>query len=583
MLLEPFLQYARRTTLPNRLTLITREERGCGVVAINTWVKAGYFHEPDEVAGMAHLFEHMFFKGSKHFPGSEEIAQHVSRLGGTTNAGTIYDSTNYYFVLPKEGFARGVEIQADAIRHPLFDPGELQREAEVVIEESNRKLDNPPAIATERMYAIAFTQHRMKRWRIGSHDVLRNIRRENLLAFFETLYRPENIIVAIAGDVSHDEAIEVVARAFGPLPEGILKKERGPAEPGQSEFRYGESFADIKQSYTAMGWHTPGEGSADEEPLDVLSTILGGGRYSRLYRNVVGAGGANTVTAFNTAIEDVGIFTVRLSYDDANLHEVERRTIREIERLRELGPTEFEVALAKNRIEASFVFELEEVLGQTQALAFFESRGGYEEIGRHLERIRATNVESVRDVARRSLTIENMTLYRYRRTGAPGSDRATVEASIRAAAATVDRAPLESIPIPTLAAAPAPAGGARPIQRFVLSNGAVVFVKETPGTPTVSTSIYFAGGRLYETNRNAGITQLMARALRRGTSTRDDEQIDREIEFLGTQFGISVDEDFFSLGVDILRHHFRAGIELLGDVILHPTFPEEGVLEDKQL
>ncbi len=83
---------------------------------------------------MAHLFEHMFFKGSKRFPGADEISTHVTGLGGYSNAGTIYDSTNYYFVLPSEGFAKGMEIQADAIANPLFDPDELKREAEVVIE-----------------------------------------------------------------------------------------------------------------------------------------------------------------------------------------------------------------------------------------------------------------------------------------------------------------------------------------------------------------------------------------------------------------------------------------------------------------
>ena len=120
--LDPFLSGVEKTVLPNGLTLLVRPQPGTGVVAINTWVKAGYFHEPDEVAGMAHLFEHMFFKGSKKFPGAEQIAQELSRVGGASNAGTIYDSTNYYFVVPTEGFARGIEIQADAIMNPLFDP-----------------------------------------------------------------------------------------------------------------------------------------------------------------------------------------------------------------------------------------------------------------------------------------------------------------------------------------------------------------------------------------------------------------------------------------------------------------------------
>jgi predicted Zn-dependent peptidase len=213
--LDGFLAAVERSTLPNGVTLLVRAQPGTGVVAIDTWVKAGYFHEPDEVAGMAHLFEHMFFKGSAKFPGAERIAQELAAVGGDSNAGTIYDSTNYYFVVPSEGFARAAEIMADAIAHPTFDPAELAKEAEVVIEESNRKLDNPVPLSLERMLATSFTEHRIKRWRIGSNEVLRNIRRDDLLAFFDTLYRPENLIVAVAGDVDLDARSAIVGDSFG--------------------------------------------------------------------------------------------------------------------------------------------------------------------------------------------------------------------------------------------------------------------------------------------------------------------------------------------------------------------------------
>ena len=114
--LDGFLASVTKTTLPNGLTLLVREQPGTGVVAINTWVKAGYFNEPDEVAGMAHLFEHMFFKGSKKFPGAEQISQELAAVGGDTNAGTIYDSTNYFFVVPTEGFGRALDVAQDLVR-----------------------------------------------------------------------------------------------------------------------------------------------------------------------------------------------------------------------------------------------------------------------------------------------------------------------------------------------------------------------------------------------------------------------------------------------------------------------------------
>lgn len=584
MILDNFISGVRRTVLPNGLTLLTREENRGGVVAILTWVRAGYFHEPDEKAGMAHLFEHMFFKGSKSFPGAEEIAQHVSGLGGLTNAGTIYDSTSYYFVLPKEGFARGVQIQADAVINPLFDPGELRKECEVVIEESNRKLDNAGAVALERMFATSFREHRIKRWRIGSNEVLRNINRDDLLAFFATLYRPENIIVSIVGDISHEEAIRTATEAFGPLERGTMVKERGPAEPPQTEMRFAESRGDITQSWSVMGWHTQGEGGADEEALDVLSAILGSGRYSRLYRGVVGAGGANAIAAGHSVYEDVGIFSIRASSQDVNLDEVERRIIAEVEAMRRNGPTDFEMELARNRIEAGFVFELEEVLGQAQTLAWYESRGGFERIAAHMAKLEAITPEQVREVAQRYLTPGKLTVYHYRPHSAPPAQPEFVLTRIRSSyeASSVPSPERIDVPFHERTLPQAKTSTSSP-QRFVLRNGATLFVQQKPGTPTVAFGISFRGGRIDENSRNAGITQLMCRSMRRGTSTRSYEQINREIEFLGSQLDIVVDEDFFGFGIDVLQKHLAPAVEIMADVLMHPTFPAEGVAEEQRL
>ncbi len=577
MILDAFFETVKRTVLPNGLTLITRCQPDSGVVAINTWVKAGYFHEPDEVAGMAHLFEHMFFKGSRNFPGAEDIARQVSSLGGASNAGTIYDSTNYYFVLPSEALAQGIEIQADAIANPLFDPEELRKEAEVVIEESNRKYDNPPALALENMFATSFTRHRMRRWRIGSNEVLRNIRRDDLLAFFETLYRPENIILSVCGDVSHEEVVDVVSRTFGEIPRGTLEKNRGPEEPPQTEFRFAEEKGEIQQSWSVFGWHVPGLGHHDGEALDALSSVLSAGRYSRLYRSVVASGAANTIAADNTVYEDVGIFTSRLSADDDSLERAEDLVMEEIERVRQFGPTRYELELARNGAESSTIFELSDVLGQAQTLGWFEVRGGYETLGTYLTKLESLTPDDVRQVAREHLRPENMTLYRYRSNGTPVGTRKGALSRLTEAAASVDDSPHVEMTHPPLPPAPRGAVADLPAREHTLSNGVKLFVREIPGTPTVSTGIYVSGGRIHENSSNAGITQLMGRTMKRGTRTRSAEQLDREIEYLGTQIGVLLDDDFFGFTLDILRSHYAAGIEILADVVRHPSFPEEEI------
>jgi len=581
-ILDGFLGDVRRTVLPNGLTVITRGQKGTGVVAINTWVKAGYFNEPDEVAGMAHLFEHMFFKGSKKFPGAEEIAREISKVGGQSNAGTIYDSTNYYVVIPKEGFRRGLEIQADAIANPLFDPAELDKESEVVIEESNRKLDNPPAVSLERMFATAFTRHRIKRWRIGSNEVLRSINRDNLVAFFETLYRPENIILTITGDVTHDEALSAAKATFGNIAKGTLKKGRGPTEPAQAEFRFGQSTADIKQGYSVLGWHTVGVGHPDEPALDVVAAILGDGRASRLYGAVVSPDGASTVAAAQEVFDDVGILFVQASFDEKNRAEVDRRTLAEVERLRAHGPTAYELQLVKNRIESGLVFGLQGVLGQALALSQAEAREGYRSLATRLRDLRALTPEQIKAAAVQYLTVENLTLYQYRPKGTPDITAPQALAAVRAAMAQAPAA-VAAQPMPAPSEAVRPAAVDREPVVTKLANGATLIVRERPGAPVVSTGVYFRGGGAGENSATAGITQLMTRVMQRGTRQRTAEQIDREIEFLGTEIGIDLDSDYFGFRLDILRTNLRPGLDLFADVILNPTFPADGLEEERHI
>jgi zinc protease len=578
--LERFLEDVRRTTLPNGLTLITRESPGSGVVAINTYVKAGYFHEPDDVAGMAHLFEHMFFKGSKKFPGPEQIAQELSAVGGRTNAGTIYDYTSYYFVVPREGFERAVEIQADAVINPLFDPEQLRKEAEVVIEESNRKLDNPPAVSFERMLATQFTEHRIRRWRIGSNEVLRNIDRDDLIAFFETLYRPENMIVSIAGDVSHEAAYEQALATFGKLARGRLDKRRGPREPPQQAFRFGRSTADIKQGYSVYGWPTVAEGDDDELALDLLATILGGGRSSRLFVDVVGPDAASTASAFHMTYEDVGVLAVQASFDEPRRDAVDRGVLRQIERLRAHGPTEFELQLAKNAVESGIVFALEDALGQATTLASFEADYGVENLPARLDALNALKPADIQRVAQRHLRPERLTLYHYAPEGSAALDHEAAWTMVREAYAQTAAEPQPTSP-PALPRPMPLAGSDGSLQRFELDGGLTLIVKQRADAPSVSTAVLFPGGRIDESSRNAGITQLMTRSLRRGTASRSGVDIDREIEFLGTQFGVEVAGDYFGLSFDILSKNHRAGLALLADVLLAPTFPEDGVEDER--
>src|SRR5499425_2480208 len=230
---------ATKVILKNGLTLIVREQQAVPLASITTFVKAGYFDEDDRISGISHVIEHMFFKGtSKRKVG--EIARQTQGLGGYLNAYTYYDRTVYHTEVPAENLKQALEIQADALWNSVYDENELKKEIEVVLQENSRKLDNPPAVSSEKLYKTAFQQHRMKRWRIGTVDGLRALTRDDVVDYVKKYYRPSNIILSISGQLDIEQTIAQVVKLYGNIPadDAPLERDAGPAEMDQTALRY---------------------------------------------------------------------------------------------------------------------------------------------------------------------------------------------------------------------------------------------------------------------------------------------------------------------------------------------------------
>src|SRR5499433_3614954 len=206
-----------KVVLKNGLTVLIREQQAVPLASITTYVKAGYFDEDDRISGISHVIEHMFFKGTSKRPVGE-IARQIRGLGGYLNAYTYYDRTVYRTEVPAENIKQALEIQSDALWNSVYDANELKKEIEVVLQENNRKLDNPSAVVSEKLYETAFQQHRMKRWRIGSPAGLRALTRDDIVTYVKKYYRPSNIILSIAGKVDVEETIAEVVKHYGSVP-----------------------------------------------------------------------------------------------------------------------------------------------------------------------------------------------------------------------------------------------------------------------------------------------------------------------------------------------------------------------------
>ena len=407
-----------RTVLPNGLTVLLRRDASAPVVAVVTYVKAGYFDEADDVVGIAHVLEHMYFKGTAR-RGVGEIPRETKSLGGYINAGTIYDHTSYYTVVPSSGFERALDIQADAYANSMIDALELSRELDVIIQEAKRKRDNPSAVSVETLYSLLYDKHRMRRWRIGSEDELRSLTRDDLMAFYRAFYRPRSTILSIVGDVDPDLALRAVESHYGSLTALPVERAPGPEEPERNGFRYREISGDITQTQLDFGWRTQGTLHPDTAPLELAAAVLGSGRASRLYRAVRERELAASVSAYDYTPTELGVFVMRAEGPPSSARDAARAMWDQLRTLREAGVGKDELWRVRRLLEARLIRQLETMEGQANYLAYWEALGDWMLGDRFLERLLTVPPELVTDVARRYLTPERAAVLAYRPTSSP--------------------------------------------------------------------------------------------------------------------------------------------------------------------
>jgi len=573
-----------RARLSNGLSVLVRHEPSAPVVAIVTYVKAGYFDEPDDVAGISHVLEHMYFKGTQS-RGVGAIARETKMAGGYLNAGTIYDHTSYYTVLPSTGFTRGMEIQADAYANSLIDAEELRKELEVIIQEAKRKADSPGAVALESMYALLYDRHRMRRWRIGTEAVLRSLTRDDLFAFYRTYYRPSNTILVIVGDIDASEAFRQAEALYGGLPDEPISRDRGPTENGGHGFRYKELAGDITQSQLVLGWRTPAAMQEHTPLLDLGASVLGAGRASRLYRAVRERQLAASVSAFNYTPTDLGVFVVHAEGPPETTAEAARAIWAQLEDLRSNGIGRDELWRTRRLIEARWIRRLETAEGQANYLAEWEAEGDWVLGDRYLERLLVASDEQVSEAVRQYLGADRCAVLIYRPEEAP----AIAANTHRFRDLLSDGRPLPlPVPPPRDPAAPAVhteeaslCGVEHGVYVYRTRNDIPILVRPKGGAPLVHLGMYALGGAVQEPFERAGLTLLLARAAIKGTKRRSAAQIAEDSELLGGSIGAHAGAEHFGWSISVPAPYADAAVELLGDVVQCATFPDEAVSTER--
>jgi zinc protease len=575
-----------KTVLPNGLTVLLRRDTAAPVVAIVTHVKAGYFDETDDVSGIAHVLEHMFFKGTSK-RGVGEISKETKGSGGYLNAHTIYDQTVYFTVLPSSGFEAGLDIQSDAYANSLIDAGELARELEVIIQEAKRKTDNPPALAVETLYEILHDAHRMRRWRIGHEAALRKLDRDAMMRFYTNFYRPSNTILSIAGDVDIDRAMHLVREHYGQLPDALPHRDSGPAEPHHEDLRYRELSGDIAQSQVVMGWRTPDAMHEDTPILDFAGHLLAAGRASRLYRALRERKLASSVSAYNYSLTELGVFVVHAETEPENAVEAARAVWDQMRALRDEPIDPLEMERVRRTFDSGWMRRFESMEGQATYLAEWEALGGWQLGDDYYRGFMSVKSEDIHRLASDYLAPDRTGIVIYR----PEQSPAIAGSAPELVEMLEARRPQPLEPLPARHQSVVTERGSQPrleslengVSVFRTSDGMPILVRAKPGAMIAHIAIHAIGGVRDESRETAGLTTLAMRTSIKGTATRTAAQIAEDAEMLGGRIGTSVGVESFGWSMSVPVQHVDAAVELLADVVQEAVIPDDALETERSV
>ena len=547
---------AEKWVLPNGLAVIVQEDHSAPVASLQAWCATGSIDEDQHLgAGLSHILEHMLFKGTKT-RSANQIAQSIQDVGGYINAYTSFDRTVFWTDVPKDGVSTALEVLSDAMMNSTLPPEEYNKEQEVIRREFAMGMDDPDRMAALLLFATAYQRHPYRFPVIGELEIYNQLTQEQVMQYYKTRYVPNNLTFVVVGDVDAQKVRQQLTELFKPYPEKSLKPVFIPSEPPQLGRReVNQEFA-TELTHLSMAWHIPEVTSPDVPALDLLSTILGDGRSSRLYRRVrEEAGLAFSISAFSYTPGDPGLFGVDATLDPKKRQAAEQLALQIVDEVKQSGVTAEELEKAKKITLSQHLGALTTMRGQasdigsnwllTRDLNFSRE---------YLDAIQKVTLDDVKRVARTYLTDNNLTVVSLNPKGSLGSKAEAVK--------------------------PVAAGK---IQNFELSNGLRLLVREDPRLPLVGMGAVFRGGLLAETPQDNGITRLMAKVLLKGTRTRTAEQIANGIEAVGGSISSDAGNNSFSVSVDVMKPDLKLGVELLSDVLLNATFPEKAIAREKEI
>ena len=408
----------QQKVLANGLKVIVKEDHRAPVVVSQVWYKAGSQDEHNGTTGVAHVLEHMMFKGTKQAPAGN-FSKQIAAAGGRENAFTNVGHTAYFQTLERSKLELALKLEADRMQNLVLSQSEFAKEIEVVRNERRWRTDDQPhGQVYEQFMAAAFHSHPYHWPIIGWMNDLENMKVEDARAWYNTWYAPNNAVLVVAGDVEAKTVFKLAQKYFGPLKAKVLPVRKPQEEPAQRGIRRVVVKAPAKLPYLLMGWKAPvlQDAAKDSEPyaLEMLSGVLSANAAARLPASLVRESqiAVEVDSGYDSIQRGPGLFIIDGTPSEGkNVAELEAAIRAELEKLKRDGISEEELNRVKAQVIAAQVYQRDSVFYQAMQIGETETAGlGHRSIETRIEKLKAVTVEQVRDAAKKYLLDDTLTV-----------------------------------------------------------------------------------------------------------------------------------------------------------------------------
>jgi zinc protease len=552
-------------TFDNGFKLVYRRTNQAPAIALDLWIGVGSSEETEREAGIAHVLEHMLFKGTKK-RGPGDIAREVESLGGEINAFTSFDYTVFTLALAGRYADRGVDILHDAITSSAFDPEELEREKLVILEEIKRGRDMPHNHLSQLLFRAAYPTHPYGKPVIGHEDSVRSFTRADLRRFVRRWYRPSNMTLVAVGPNPFSEVKKLAEASFGQIARTPApRKHRRPVEKELPQFTAAVEEREVSEVYFDLAFAGPNAKDEDVAAVDLLSTILGHGESSRLNTrvkldlNLVQSVGAGAYTPADPGLIYIGGVASGEKFADAY-----RAICEELSRLINEPVGTEELEQAKAMVEADFIFERETVQGQAQKIGYCHTvLGDADNEREYLEKLAAVDSQKLQKIAQRYLGAQKALLcFLYpKETPTPLE---TAEA----------RRIMESAQVLKAGKTVKNQKPRKQMEKITLSNGIRVLVRRNTAVPVAAIRTASLGGSRLDPTGSEGGFHLLGECLSKGTVERDVFAIAHTADRIGGHVGGYSGRNSYGVKAELLSKHLEEGVDLVCDLLLNSAMVE---------